>query len=342
MNPSYGTARLQERHHRDRHGAPPRVLAGRPLHRIGAGGTGHLVAGRLSPDSILQLQRTVGNAAVADLVRGAAGRELAVQRNAGNIAIRGARALGKRLIRGFGVRGSQLLYKAAARRALHRLEQFGIDKAVAAHIAEHFTMVSGKVAHSLFDASLRSTKAVTGLVTETLKKGGSSAILSVTDSGALAWVFEAELGRTIGAAGKQALTKLRVVVDLQGRLITAFPIRAFTTTITMRGLGGLRVTLASALVLLTVQGIYENEAAAAVAARRSFDEANEPSWWEYLVPWGPSSTIGYEPNPSEVAERSAAVITELEATLGATLDADTRDGVRGDVRYVWHASGEAE
>lgn len=331
MSPSYVTARLPGRQRRE-HGTHPR----------GPAGVQHVAVDRLTPESVLQLQRTVGNAAVADLVRTRAGHGVAVQRSAGNIAVRGARALGKRLIRGFGVRGSQLLYKAAARRALHRLEQFGIDKAVAAHIAEHFTMVAGKVSHSLFDASLQSTKAVTGLVTETLKKGGSSAILSVTDSGALAWVFEAELGRTIGAAGKQALTKLRVVVDLQGRLITAFPIRAFTTTITMRGLGGLRVTLGSALVLLTVQGIYEGEAAAAVEARRSFDEANDPSWWEYLMPWGPSATFGYAPNPSEVAERSAAVITELEATLGTTLDPDTRDGVRGDVRQIWHSSGQAE
>ncbi len=341
MSPSYVTARLQGRQ-RHEHGAHPRSPAGRTLRGTGAGGVRRAVADRLTPESVLQLQRTVGNAAVADLVRMRAGHGVAVQRSAGNIAIRGARALGKRLIRGFGVRGSQLLYKAAARRALHRLEQFGIDKAVAAHIAEHFTMVAGKVSHSLFDASLRSTKAVTGLVTETLKKGGSSAILSVTDSGALAWVFEAELGRTIGAAGKQALTKLRVVVDLQGRLITAFPIRAFTTTITLRGLGGLRVTLASALALLAVQGIYENEAAAAVEARRRFDEANDPSWWEYLVPWGPASTFGYEPNPGEIAERGTAVIAELEATLGATLDADTRAGVRDDVRHIWTASGEAE
>jgi hypothetical protein len=290
----------------------------------------------LSPARVLQLQALAGNQAVCRLVQPAGPRRsLVVQRSVGSLAYRAAKALGKRLVRSAGVRGSQLLYKSAARRALRRLESFGIDKAVAVHIADHFTMIPEKVAHSVFEASLRSTKAVTALVRETLKKGASAPILSKTDSGALAWVFEAELGRTIGTAGKQALSKLRVVVDFEGRLITAFPIRTFTTAVTLRGLGGIRVTLQSALVVLAVQGAYESEAEAAMESRRRFDEENEPSWWEYLIPWGPSSTIGFEVTPALVDRRSAKLTEELEAIMGEPLAPGVSRELREDVRGIW-------
>jgi hypothetical protein len=300
--------------------------------------------------AVLQLQRSAGNAAVADLLMrrrspplDAAGRSgrsgepsrLSLQRTPATAAARGAVALGKRLLRSGGIRGSQMLYRAAGRRALARLQKFGIDKSVAAHIAEHFVMIPEKVAHSVFVQSLRSTKAVTGLVTETLKKGANAPILSATDSGALAWVIEAELGRTIGHAGKQALTKMRVVVDLRGRLITAFPVRSFLPAMTMRGLGGLKVTLSGALTIIAVQGVYEDEAAAATKAREAFDEANEPSWWEYLLPWGPSSTMGYEPNLGAIRERAEAAAESIEKELGEPLDAEARAGVEDDVMSIW-------
>ena len=203
------------------------------------------------------------------------------------------------------------------------------------HIADHFTMIPEKIAHGVFEASLRNTKAVTALVTETLKKGVTP-ILSRTDSGALAWVFEAELGRRIGTAAGQSLTKLRVVVDLKGRLITAFPTKAFLPTMTAAGLKGIRVTLSGALPIIALQGIYENEAEAATQARKRFDERNEPSWWEYLLPWGPSSTIGYEPSPSMVRERAEAVATSIEDALGTPLDREGRAAVHADVSSMWH------
>ena len=233
------------------------------------------------------------------------------------------------------MRGSRLLYQAAARRALRRLSKFGIDEFVASHIAEHFTMVAGKVSHSLFVSSLRSTKAVTGLVTEVLKKGASAPILSATDTGALAWVFEADLGRVIGSAGKASLTKLRVVVDLKGRLITAFPISGFTKTLTVQGI---RVTLGGFLAIVALQGIYEDEAAAAMEDRRKFEEANEPEWWEYLNPLGPSATFGYEPDQTKIQERAEDVIRKIEDTTGEKLDSDQRDDVARDVRSIWTAT----
>jgi hypothetical protein len=244
-------------------------------------------------------------------------------------------ALAKRLMRSGGMRGSRLLARSAARRALRRLETFGIDTKVARHIAEHFTMIPEKVAHSLFDASLRNTKAVTGLVTETLKKGAAAPILSKTETGALAWVFEADLGRRIGSAGTEALSKLRVVVDLKGRLITAFPIKSFTTTVAVRGLGGIRVTLQSALTIAAIQGVYEREAEAAVEARRRFDKENEPSWWEYLMPWGPSSTIGFEASPRTIRDRTAGMAAELEQILGEPLSSEARDQLENDVSDMW-------
>jgi hypothetical protein len=294
----------------------------------------------LSPARVLQLQSLAGNRAVRQLVQLAGpGTSPVVQRSAANLAFRAAKALGKRLVRSAGVRGSQLLYKSAARRALRRLESFGIDKAVAVHIADHFRMIPWKVEHGVFEAALRNTKAVTALVRETLKKGASAPILSKTDSGALAWVFEAELGRTIGTSvSKQALSKLRVVVDLKGRLITAFPILNFTTTVTLRGLSGIRVTLKSALVVLAVQGAYESEAEAAIESRRRFDEENEASWWEYLIPWGPSSTIGFEVTPSLVDSRSTQLAEELEAIMGEPLTPEVRRELREDVRGIWSAA----
>ena len=305
-----------------------------------------------SPDieSLLSLQRSVGNAAVSAMlgsgrVPASIGQEksgsqshhgrVAVQRNVGSAAVRAATALGKRLLRSAGVRGSQVLYRAAARRALARLEKFGIDRAVALHIADHFIMIPEKVAHSVFEASLRNTKAVTALVTEALKRGASP-ILSRTESGALAWVFEADLGRRIGTAAGQGLTKLRIVVDLKGRLITAFPIKAFLPTMTAAGLRGIRVTLSGLFPIIALQGIYESEAEAAAQARKAFDERNEASWWEYLLPWGPSSTIGYEPSPSRVRERADAVAASIEDVLGNPLDREGRDAVLADVRSMWH------
>jgi hypothetical protein len=303
----------------------------------------------LSAAPLLQLQRSAGNAAVSAFVehrravvdggttpQASSASLPTLQRVPASAALRAARALGKRLLRSSGVRGSQMLYRAASRRAVARLQKFGIDRAVAVHIAEHFVVIPEKVAHSVFEKSLRNTKAITSLVTETLKKGAAAPILSVTDSGALAWVFEAELGRIVGRAGKQALTKLRVVVDLEGRLITAFPIKSVLRTITMNSLRGIRVTLSAALSVVAVQGIYEGEALAAMEARKAFDERNEPSLWEYLLPWGPSSTIGYEPNFARVRERAAAAADKIEEALGMPLDARARVEVENDVLSLWH------
>ncbi len=124
---------------------------------------------------------------------------------------------------------------AIVRRALLWLEKRSA-KAISKHIAAHATRNFGKAIHSVF----RSIDKIRPLITKTLeeaavltedfaKHSGAEAIerdgLKITRQatgtpGKVRWLIQKDFGKEIGTKGE---TVLRVVLDMSGRIVTAFP-----------------------------------------------------------------------------------------------------------------------
>jgi RHS repeat-associated protein len=247
-------------------------------------------------------------------------------------ARKAAKELAGRFFREWGEKQATRLIKRGGDIAAARLAKLGIVPDVAKHIADHFKEIPGKVVNSVFSKEFRKTEKIAGLIEDTLTKAGRSPVLSRADNGALVWVFEKEFGKTIGKKGDDALSKLRVVVDLEGRLVTAFPVDKFIETVAMRGLQ-VSAKLAAALVL--VETIYETEAHASTEAKRKFDERNnETAWWEWVLPWD-VSRLGYEPNFNVIRDRAAKAIEKIETETGVALDAEEKQQIERDVEQIW-------
>lgn len=124
---------------------------------------------------------------------------------------------------------------AIVRRALFWLEKRGA-KAISKHIAAHATRNFGKAIHSVF----RSIDKIRPLIAKTLeeaailaedfaKSSGAEAIekdgIKITRQatgtpGKVRWLIQKDFGKAIGTKGE---TVLRVVLDMSGRIVTAFP-----------------------------------------------------------------------------------------------------------------------
>ncbi len=124
---------------------------------------------------------------------------------------------------------------AIVRRAMLWLEKRGA-KAISKHIAAHASRNFGKAIHSVF----RSIDKIRPLVRKTLeeaavltedfaKSSGAEAIekngLKITRQatgtpGKVRWLIQKDFGKEIGTKGE---TVLRVVLDMSGRIVTAFP-----------------------------------------------------------------------------------------------------------------------
>ncbi len=204
-----------------------------------------------------------------------------------------------------------------------------------AHVLEHTREIAGKVVHSLFSKGT-SIDAVVDLA-RTALRAGARPVLSVTDSGALAFVFEHEFPNAIGAKGEKVL---RLVVDAEGSLVTAFPVAAERklATLTVRGVAV--VASVAPLLLLSALAESDSELASSDAARRSA-KANEPSWTErileFLGPYGvlESSPIAIEPNFVAIRDRTRAALEEARTSFGRELRPAERQAVEQCIYNVW-------
>ncbi len=152
-------------------------------------------SGRLTPADVLALQRTAGNRAVARLV-----------------AAPPQRPAGRRVL----ARNPRVV-KYTADKALRWLA--GRGATISKHVGKHIRHVAGKAVHSVF----RSPNQVKKLVEVAIRQPDRI----VAQAGRRArWVVEKEFNREIGKNGERIL---RVVVEASGRIVTAFPVRAFTT-----------------------------------------------------------------------------------------------------------------
>lgn len=110
------------------------------------------------------------------------------------------------------------------------------------HIAEHFSLkaAAAKASHTLFVTSLRNKSAVEGLIKKALKAPTKKYLSRLTVSGQAVGrpcvVIEKEfaevIGETFEKVGAEFVKKeggdakwLRIVVDITGRPITAFPFK---------------------------------------------------------------------------------------------------------------------
>jgi hypothetical protein len=209
--------------------------------------------------NILQLQRTIGNQAVVRLIQSQANQSshtnsMLIQRNP---AVGAARAAAKRALRWMASR---------------------YGRTVTQHIARHAVMLAGRVEHTVF----RNPNRIRNLIERTLKNPHNillqqgRRILSggereLTDQ-ALMYAVEREFGRAIGKDGERIL---RVIIKRGGEIITAYPVRAFTST--TAGAAAAFVVLDSA-----VAQAQEDFVQVQVEAQQRL-EATEPSFWEDML-----------------------------------------------------------
>ncbi|MEK6701726.1 MAG: hypothetical protein AABZ53_05655 [Planctomycetota bacterium] len=103
-------------------------------------------------------------------------------------------------------------------------------KAAFVHVAEHFGPQAGKASHAIFEAALRSQRALETLIQSAALKPSLKYLGRETIGGMAVGrpviVLEREFGRVIGKIGQDNCTVLRLVLDITGKPITAYPIRS--------------------------------------------------------------------------------------------------------------------
>src|SRR5262249_51217301 len=125
-----------------------------------------------------------------------------------------AKAAKTKVMRFFGEAGERRALLALSRVPQRTVANLGkaLPAKVEAHILEHAREIAGKAVHSVFSKGTNISEVV-DLVKATVRSGARP-ILSVSDNGALAFVFEKDFANAVGAQGEKTL---RVVVDLEGR-----------------------------------------------------------------------------------------------------------------------------
>jgi hypothetical protein len=200
---------------------------------------------------------------------------------------------------------------------------------------EHGEEVAGKAIHTMFKSSIGKEEMV-ALVKQTIEKGGKPVLSEMSENGKLAWVFEKEFKEQIGENGQKIL---RVVVDKDGKVVSAFPVNSFIKRISTRGIL-VSAQLATVAVLTT---LFESESQAAEADTAARYRALEKSktkletTLEWIVPFGlaESSPIALEPNFSAIALRTQAIITQTATDLGRDLTAEEKTEISREVYSIW-------
>jgi hypothetical protein len=134
----------------------------------------------------------------------------------------------------FGARQSTEVAKRAVAAARRQLLTIPLQSHHAfAHIAEHFREQAGKPAHGVFLTHYRQPAELTKLFLRATNGPGTEPMLSTSEDGEWAVVIQTWFGHDhpIGYCGigrdRQDLAVLCVVVDLNGDLITAYPVSGY-------------------------------------------------------------------------------------------------------------------
>lgn len=252
---------------------------------------------------------------------------------AGEIA-RSAATKVARLFATQGERQALLTISKLPQRALASLGR-SIPAKVEAHVLEHTREAAGKVVHSLFEKGT-SMDRIVELMRATLRSGARP-ILSVADDGALVFVLEREFPKAIGSKGEKAL---RMVVDLEGRLVTAFPFAAEKklATLTVRGIA-VAATVAPLFMLGSLAQSEAEVASVDAAARR--EQANRTTWLEdvlaFVGPYGifDSSPVAIEPNFSAMKKRQDAAIDEARSAFEREPTPQEVEAIKKCVHDAW-------
>ena len=237
-----------------------------------------------------------------------------------------------------GQRQAAMAFSRVPQRTLVHLSET-LPKRTEAHILEHTREIVGKPKHTLFNEGTQMPQIVDMMLTTV--RSGARPMLSVSDNNALAFVFEKEFPHAIGTKGERIL---RVVVDQEGRAVTAFPVQNGLKAMSIRGI----TVVASLAPVAFVSALAESEreAATADAAKRSAD-AQKSGWTEKILsfvgPYGifDSSPIAIGPNFSEITKRTQAAWAEARASLGRELTTEEQSAIRQCVYDAWaSAAGE--
>jgi RHS repeat-associated protein len=250
------------------------------------------------------------------------------------VALTAAKALARRLFKELGQDLAKAVTKRIGREAVKRLAEDVSQKALK-HALEHTGEVSEKVVHTLFKKGLGKAEIVE-LIKTTLKKGNAAVLSEISENGKLAFVIEKEFSEQIGSKVEQKI--LRVVVDKEGNLVTAFPVSKLLQRVSIKGI---QVSAQLAAVAAVI-AFYESEANAAQkdaeARRKKAEERNAlETVLEWVVPFGlaESSNIAIEPNFSAIRAHTDTAIKEVEAELGRELSAEEKQQIGSDIYQIW-------
>ncbi len=245
-----------------------------------------------------------------------------------------AKKLFDRLIKEEGKRGARKGAKNVAKKALKRL--VNPQTKALAHIAEHGVEVVGKAVHTKFRKGLTS-KDILGLMKETVKKGNKAVLSVMGENKKIAWVIEKKFTKQIGEKAEQNI--LRVVVDKEGKLVTAFAVDKLIKRVSIKGI---QVSAQLASIGLVFYP-YEAEAANKdrVTRRKMADEKSSiETALEWVVPFGlaESSSIALDPNYGAARRRVKESISELGVVLGRALTKEEKLEVSKRVYKIWTGS----
>ncbi len=134
----------------------------------------------------------------------------------------------------FGERQSTEVAKRAAAAARRHLQSLPLQFHPAfAHIREHFREQNGKPTHGVFLPQYQEPTQLTKLLLRAINGPGTEPMLSKSDDGDWAVVIQTWFGvaHPIGFSrvgeGRQDLAHLCLIVDLNGDLITAYPVGTY-------------------------------------------------------------------------------------------------------------------
>jgi hypothetical protein len=215
------------------------------------------------------------------------------------------------------------------------------------HIAEHFGPVEGKASHAIFTESLRSKTAIEKLLRQALTKLGRAPVVGkLTISGVPAGkpcvILEKEFAEVIGKIEDKPCKILRIVVDYTGKPITAYPVEKFFGAAAI-ATGVLLTPSTSEADVPRVAAVEDAYAAEQQAFEERMQRANERAdgpWYVQVfdVLTFDSSPVSVDPqeasSPGEVTARANAAVQRIESSVGS-LDGETEENIRKDVRRIW-------
>ncbi len=254
----------------------------------------------------------------------------------------------KQVIKQIGKKGAKALIKKSGSRVAGQITRKSRSWTKAfAHIAEHFKPSPDKLRHAVFESRFRSQDAIEGLIKRTVSGPSRTPILTKLTVGGEpigmpAVVIEREFPDVIGRIGDKECRILRIVVDITGRLQTAYPVERFFGAGVIAVGGASAGTASAADIPSPVQETYGDEA----EYRESLmDRACEPkNWAEWAIELLLSPTCtALDPqeviSSQDLETRIAEAILRIERETGYTLDPQTRRNVSDDIKRIWMMGG---